>query len=376
MEKMEEIESLAILTATPLLGSIKIRLLIEWFGSAQTALDASVDEVMALPGFGPKIGEKWGWWWRDDSWKKNLELAEKAGVSLISFKDPLYPEALGKVADAPVLLYAKGTLLKTDRRAIAVVGTRNATVYGREQAERFSERLAGSGFTIVSGLARGIDTSAHAGALKRGRTIAVLGSGLANIYPKENVALASRIAESGAVLSEYPMLAPPDRQHFPQRNRIVSGMTLGTLLIEAPEESGAMLTMGLAINHKRRRWALPGRCDLENFDGNHKLIRDGNAELVTAPDQILLSFEEMFPFQKGAEWSQPTLPPLEKEEAEFLNFFPNEEINIEEISQMTKLPIMKINVLLMSLVMKQVLKEYPGKIYKRMDSRGFATVKG
>lgn len=362
---LSEKDALVILTSIPHLGSIKIRVLIRYFGSALAALHADPAMISDLPDFGPKIMQGWNRWRNDRSWKQNLELAERYDAEIIPYTSPHYPKRLLEVPDHPVLLYVKGTMIPADQRSIAVVGTRQASIYGREMAEKMSYDLAAAGFTVISGLARGIDTAAHQGALRSGRTLAVIGSGLADIYPRENVQLAEAIADKGALISEFPMATPPDRQNFPQRNRIVSGMTLGTLLIEAPQRSGAMITMDRAAQYKRKLFALPGRADIEDFRGNHHLIKDGQAQLVENAQDLINSFENLFGLAGGKPPSKAPIFQLENEEREFLRQLPGHELSIDEMMQITKLPVMKINVLLMSLVLKKAVKEFAGRIYKK-----------
>lgn len=363
---MEEIEGLLLLTSMPLLGSIKIRLLIHHFGSALRAIQSNPKELALLPGFGPKILNCWEDFLKKTDFKKNLELVEKFSVNLISYQHVNYPKRLLELTDHPILLYVKGTYTKQDQRCLAIVGTRNTSVYGMEMAKKISRELSKAGFTIVSGLARGIDTAAHSGALESGRTLAILGSGLANIYPVENSDLAHKISEHGALISEFPMAAPPDRAHFPQRNRIVSGMTMGTILIEAPLRSGAMLTMNNALEQGRPTFALPGRADLENFKGNHHLIKTKKASLIENSEDVLEFFGDLFQFSSVRSPSVSNHIYLEKEEVELMKNLPEEELSIEDIFQRIKLPISQLNMLLMSLVLKKVIREYPGKIYKKI----------
>ena len=362
---MNEQEALIVLVNTQGLGPVKIRLLIERFGSATSTLQATAEEIQELPGFGERLVRHVIEWENNSNWKKDLELIDSTGTELIPYTDPRYPSALLKCSDHPILLYMKGTLLPEDAQGIAVVGTRQATIYGREMAEEISSDLARQRYTVVSGLARGVDTAAHNGALKTGRTIAVLGSGLANIYPKENSQLADHISQQGAVLSEFPMATPPDRQHFPQRNRIVSGMTRGSLLIEAPAHSGAMITMNKAWEQEKTLFALPGRADLETFRGNHKLIKSGKAALVENANDIMEAFSDLFGAQQTSAKPKPVIPPLDTEEKELLSLLPSEEQNIDALIRLTGWPVAKLNIMLMSLVIKKVVKEFPGKIYKR-----------
>ncbi len=362
---LEELEALAALCAMPHLGPVKIRLLLKRFGSACQAIQAEPLEIAELPGFNPKIMSGWKTGLHQEAWQRDLELAHKLGVHLIPFNSPEYPKGLLELPDHPVLLYVMGSLTPQDRSSIAIVGTRHPSIYGLEMAEKIGHDLAARQMTVVSGLARGIDTAAHKGALSAGRTLAVIGSGLANVYPQENWELAKAIAKNGALISEFPMATPPDRLNFPQRNRIVSGMTLGTLLIEAPLKSGAMITMDRGKTQGRPLFALPGRADGENFQGNHDLIKRGHAQLVENAQDILTHYQDLFALPSKSYVVHNNVF-LEKEEEEFLKMLPVEETSIEELEQRTKLPIRKIHVLLMSLIIKRIIKEYPGKVYKKM----------
>ncbi len=363
---MNELEALVILSHLRHLGSVKIRLLINHFGSALNALEADATDIESLPGFGPKIAHQWKSWEKERFWQENLELANRHGVELIPFTAPNYPKRLLELTDLPVLLYVKGEIKPQDQHSIAIVGTRNATRYGHEMAEKISGGLAAKGFTIVSGLARGIDTTAHVNALTGGRTLAVIGSGLLDIYPHENAKLADQITQKGALLSEFPMKTPPNRQNFPQRNRIVSGLSLGTVLIEAPLDSGAMITMHKAFFQHRQLFAVPGRTDFETFQGNHHLIKTGIAKLVEQAEDVSECFEGLL----GGFKHQPNLVrekiDLEPEEEKFLAQIPSRDLSFDEVAGLTKLTAMQLNILLMGLVLKKVIKEYPGKIYKKV----------
>lgn len=359
----DQLAALLSLSSTSFLGAIKIRLLINVFGDAVSALQATTEEIADLPGFGPKVLSAWEKRKQFDPLHE-LELAEKHQASIIPYTAPSYPKKLLEIPDHPILLYVKGSISPTDQRAIAVIGTRSCSLYGNEMAQKFSHELTQYGFTIVSGLARGIDTAAHKGALIQGRTIAVIGSGLADIYPRENWELSQEICKKGALISEFPMLTPPDRQNFPQRNRIVSGMSLGAFLIEAPLKSGAMLTMERARAQERQLFALPGRVD-ENFKGNHYLIKTECAKLVENASDIANCFDSLLsplPFN-----AQP-IPKivLEPEEVKFLDLLPRNEVSYDFLSQTTQLPAMKLNVMLMSLTLKKAIREFPGKLYKKI----------
>lgn len=363
---MDELTALVILNNTPLLGPIKARQLISYFGSAAEALETPSSTSESLIGFGPKIAQSLRSWRENSSWQRDLDLIERLKIELIAYNDPRYPKRLLEIPDHPTLLYCRGTLKRADDQGIAVVGTRNATIYGQEMSRLIAKQLAAAQYTVVSGLARGIDTAAHDAALECGRSIAVLGCGLAHMYPRENGPLADRIATNGAVLSEFPMQTPPDRQHFPQRNRIVSGMTLATVLIEAPVHSGAMITMQKAQGQGRRLFALPGRADCDSFRGNHLLIKQGLAQLIENGDDVVEAFGSLFGYC-GIRESTPrsSICHLEPQEAELLAKLPSEELTIDEIIIRSGLPVMKVQVLLMSLMLKKQVKEFPGKIYKK-----------
>lgn len=360
---MTETQALLILSRMPGLGAAKIRALIERFGSALAALDASPEEVGALPGF----GHRWAAHWapkKDHSWQQEEALITQQGATLIPYFSPHYPKRLKALPDAPVLLFVRGELIPEDERSIAIVGTRHASIYGKELAEKIARELSAAGYTIVSGLARGIDTAAHQGALQ-GRTIAVIGSGLSNIYPPENRLLASEITQNGALISEFPMTTPPDRQNFPQRNRIVSGMTKATLLIEAPLRSGAMITVERTLSDHKPVFVLPGRVDWPTFQGNHVLIKERGAHLIESAQDILKHFDDLF--QKKESTRQITETLLNAEENRLLQLLPDQELTFDEIIERTGYPVMKVNALLMSLFLKRKIKEYPGKIYKRTN---------
>lgn len=363
---MDELEALVILNSLPHIGSVKARQLLQRYGSAIAVLKAPLEEIGAMRGFGPKTMQLWKKDLEHGRWKQNLALAERLSAHLIPYTSPQYPKRLLQIEDHPLILYIKGELLEQDARSLAVVGTRQASIYGLEAARDLSAQLAHCGFTIVSGLARGIDSSAHCGALERGRTLAVLGSGLACLYPPENASLADAIARKGALISEFPMAEPPGRHNFPRRNRIVSGMTLGTIVIEAPCKSGAMLTAELALAQRRTVFALPGRADIDSFKGNHALIKQRKAELIENAGDVLKYFESLFPMQPGFLPVGKNSIPLESDEEELLKKLPAVEVSIEEIVRAVQWPVAKINSLLMRLTLKKVVKEYPGKIYKKL----------
>ncbi|MFH1208196.1 MAG: DNA-processing protein DprA [Candidatus Omnitrophota bacterium] len=234
--------------------------------------------------------------------EKEVELCVQKGIDFLLYSDRDYPAMLKEVADPPLLLYKKGTLIENDRNAIAIVGTRHPSFYGRMQTRRFAQELAARGLTIVSGLARGIDQVAHDGALhiSYGRTIAVMGCGLDVIYPKENENLFQRILERGSVLSEYPLGTPPLLENFPRRNRILSGLSYATFVVEAHSRSGSLITAHQAVEQGREVFALPGPVDQLTSRGAHQLIKEG-AYLVETPEDILLALADRLKWENKFE---------------------------------------------------------------------------
>jgi DNA processing protein len=279
------------LSLTDGIGPILIRRIVDAAGSAAAACGASATLLREIEGIGTAKASKIHQSMRAaaEEVDKELEAAEKLGVSIISQEDERFPLLLRSIPDPPAVLYLKGNFEPRDLNAVAIVGSRKCSYYGREQAERFGALLAGAGVTVLSGGARGVDSSAHRGAMShpQGRTIAVLGSGVDVPYPPENAGLFEQIAAKGAVVSEYPLGTAPMKENFPRRNRIVSGMSRGVLVIEADERSGALITARQACDdHGRAVFALPGRVDSPTSAGPHKLIRDG-AALVTCLEDIL-----------------------------------------------------------------------------------------
>jgi len=268
----------------PLLFS---RLLVQ-FGDAERALGAAASELQLVKGIGEETAGRILRGPAQETLEREIEEASRHGVRIICRADPDYPEGLKRIPDGPIVLYVKGELRPTDAIALAIVGSRRCTIYGSEQARRFGELLAGAGFTVVSGLARGIDAFAHHGAVDAGgRSIAVMGCGLTEVYPPENAALAQKILENGAWVTELPMQAAVRAENFPSRNRIIAGMTLGTLVVEAAARSGALITARLASEYNREVFAVPGRVQDPMSFGTNALIRDGAAKLVMSLEDIL-----------------------------------------------------------------------------------------
>jgi DNA processing protein len=279
------------LSLTDGIGPILARRMIEAAGSAEAACGIDIRMLREVEGIGSAKASKIANSLRAVAVQatEELERASAVGARIICPEDDCYPLLLNSIPDPPLVLYVKGTIEPRDLNSLAIVGSRRCSFYGREQAERFGALLAGAGLTVISGGARGIDSAAHHGAMAhpQGRTLAVLGCGINVVYPPENTALFDRIAGQGAVISEYPIDTPPAAENFPRRNRIVSGMSRGVLVIEADKRSGALITARQACDdHGRPVFALPGRVDNQLSVGPHLLIRDG-ATLVTNLEEIL-----------------------------------------------------------------------------------------
>lgn len=272
-------------------GNVGYKSLIEAFGSPRQVFSAPLSQLKAVPGIGEqtarRIKDFSGW----DKVERELVLAQRTGVSIVTSRDPLYPRRLASIYDSPAYLYVKGSLREDDLN-IAFVGSRMATAHGLFTTERLCRELALRGATIVSGMARGIDSAAHRGALAgRGRTLAVLGCGLDIVYPPENEKLFNDIAACGAVLSEFPLGTQPNAPNFPARNRIISGISLGVVVVEAGEKSGSLITARIALEQGREVFAVPGSIDVSGSRGTNRLIKQG-AKLIENIDDIL---EEILP---------------------------------------------------------------------------------
>ena len=270
------------------------RALLDRFGSSEAALNAAPSQLRGVEGVGPKLVEKIVAARQQSDAEDEIARCRDLGVTILADDEAGYPALLGQIHDPPAVLFLRGELRPQDQAAIAIVGTRHATHYGIRQAERLAASLAQAGLTIVSGLARGIDAAAHRGALAAGgRTLAVLGSGVLNVYPPEHVELAAAVVGQGVLISEAPPLAAPHSGVFPQRNRIISGLSLGVIVVEADHRSGALITARQANEQGREVFAVPGRVDDRTSHGCHRLIRDG-AKLVESADDVLEELGPMF----------------------------------------------------------------------------------
>ena len=290
MRFTKETKSLVHLSIIPGVGYQTIRRLLTAFESAQRALDATLEELTQVEGLTANISQQLVSGKSRVSVDQELELIEAHNCHLLAINDSTYPMLLKEIADPPPLLYVRGELGQPDAPSITIVGTRSPTNYGKTISRQLSQQLAESGVTVISGFARGIDTCAHQGALQaNGRTIAVLGNGLSQIYPAENRELADEIMKSGALISEFPMAVPPFPKNFPRRNRVVSGMSSGTVVVEASIRSGSLITARHAAEQGREVFAVPGQIFSNQSKGSHQLINQG-AKLINAIDDIWEAF--------------------------------------------------------------------------------------
>lgn len=355
------------------IGPIRLRSLIDHFGSLEAVLNASRAQLERVDKIGPRLAEAVFKARDDDAVDIEIDRAAAAGVRIVCAEDAGYPASLLNIPDPPVCLYLRGHIEPTDGVAVAVVGTRRCSHYGREQAFRFGQALGGAGFTVVSGLARGIDGHAHRGALSAGgRTIAVLGNGLPLIYPHEHEPLADEIVDAGAVVSELPIDTPPDAQNFPRRNRIIAGLSLGVLVVEAGKRSGALISARLASEYNREAFAVPGRVDQPALtSGVNGLIRDGQAKLVTCLDDILDELAEVgeimrrdLPAHSEGDQQSPDGSPLAArlgaDERAVLEAIVDGTDDAEMICSTTNLDMARVTSTLTSLQLKGLVKCLPG----------------
>jgi len=374
------------LVLTPEIGSRRGKNLLEKFKTPKAILEASLDEIAEIENIGREVAAR-----IVDERKKveldhHLKLIERNDVKLIPLNSEAYPVNLKSIFDPPLVLFIKGEILPQDYFSIAVVGTRLASFYGRTMAEKLSRELVEKGFTIVSGGARGIDTFSHQAALRaKGRTLAVLGCGLDITYPQENKKLFEEIIGNGALVSEFPLSTRPDKGNFPMRNRIISGLSLGVVVIEAPHKSGALITVTHANDQGREVFSIPGHADSFVSKGSNQLLREG-AKLVENADDVI---EELEPILKSKinelkadqtklsrnaqdKEQKPKEPVMVKdsaaasqEETAIYNHLCAQPLQIDELVEKTNMDIPKISGILLQLQLKRLIKQLPGKLYIR-----------
>ena len=366
---MDSREALIALNLIEGVGPVRARSLIEHFGDAPSILSASKHELTRVRNVGEETAEK------IFNWEKGIDLAGELkrisdyGCHVLISSDENYPASLREIYDPPLVLYVKGELTVKDKNAVAMVGSRMTTHYGIETARKLGYQLAYVGVTVVSGGARGIDTAAHQGALSgKGRTVAVLGTGINLVFPVENAELFERIAANGAVVTQFPFNRKADKQTFPIRNRIVAGMTLGTVVVEANLSSGALITANFATEYGRQVFAVPGRIDSPRSKGCHDLIKKG-AKLCEGAEDVLSEFEYLFPPSNrppsSAETGQLFAIELSDSEKKVYDAVGEEEVHIDDIIRRSGLAASGVSVALLALEMKRILRQLPGRMYVR-----------
>ena len=363
---MDSIRPWLHLKSVPGVGNLLCRRLIYRFGSPQDVLQASDKELLQVNGLAQRhvaaIRSH-----HPEGIETELELAAKRGYQFVALTDPDYPRLLREIPDPPPLLYVYGRL-ERDSANLAVVGSRNATNYGLRTTTDLCRSLASRSLTIVSGMARGIDTAAHRGALSAGgQTIAVLGSGLERIYPAENRRLFHRIAEKGAVVSEFPLQAEPEAHHFPIRNRIISGMSLGTMVVEATRNSGSLITARLAAEQNREVFAVPGSVQSFKSAGSHTLIKQGAKLVEHAQDVIeellpLVSIDQVLENQ-SEDRPLPKLDELADDEIRVYQALDPYPMHVDELARKISMEPGKLLSLLLKLELNGIVRQSPGKLF-------------
>lgn len=360
---MSDLQYWIALNLLPDIGPVLSRRLLSAFGSPDNIFRMSLKELRQIQGVGEnralRIAKFNGW----ERVKKEIDLAAKNDINIVTPADKAYPEGLKRIHNAPLVLYIKGKMEKSDKYAVAMVGSRNSTIYGRQVAEQMGLKIASSGLTVVSGLARGIDTASHIAALKAGgRTIAVMGSGLDVPYPATNRGLINKIASSGCVISEFPFGTQPLRENFPRRNRIISALSMGVVVVEATLDSGSLITVMYALEQGKDVFAVPGNITSRNSRGTNDLIKNG-AKLVESADEVI---NELRPQLKGAlmedvlaaENEPAELTDDERSVFRCLNVEPK---HIDTIIREKKINTGKALSILLSLELKGVISQSEGK---------------
>ena len=329
------------------------------------------DGLGALYGLIPGIAEKIALVQQGEPFNRELERLAALHVTVVTLVEACYPQALRWIADPPPVLYVQGSMHADDGFAVAVVGSRKPSPYGKLTAQRLSIELVQHGFTIVSGLARGIDGAAHQSAIQAGgRTFAVLGSGINVVYPPEHRRLSEAISKQGAVISEFPLDTKPDRWNFPRRNRIISGLALGTLVVEASENSGSLHTVRHAMEQGREVFAVPGRIDVPSSRGTNGLIKQG-AKLVETCADVLEEFSEStragaLQRQRPVDLTQPSsTAALTAQETQVLAVLEGEERHIDAVIQDSQLPAHVVASILVTLELQGLVRQFPGKLFAR-----------
>lgn len=365
---MSDLSSWLTLTRVPGVGAARFHALLRRFGSPAAALSASVDELARTEGLGPQIARAIRTH-RDEAFAdRQLRLAERHQARIVTFRDGDYPDRLRAIYDPPPLLFVSGGWETQDEQSVAIVGTRLASSYGRRMVESFGAELSAYGFTVVSGMARGVDTLAHKTALKGdGRTVAVLGSGLDKPYPAENRKLMASIRERGAVMTEQPFGTGPDAVNFPQRNRIISGSTLGTVVVEAGKNSGALITARYALEQGREVFAVPGPLNAPGSEGVNRLIKDGTAKLIQRVEDVIDELAPLLTSAPARIERRPSAPSFDllPEEQTMYDQLSSDPKHIDQLASSLALTSSQALGVLLSLELKGAVRQLPGMMFVR-----------
>jgi DNA processing protein len=368
--RMEAREALIGLNMIDHVGPVRLRQLLDHLGDPAAILRTPAAQLRRIPGIGDETADAIAHWESGIDLAGELRRIRDYGCRILIPEDSDYPALLKQIYDPPIVLYVRGELMERDRNLVAIVGSRRTTHYGQEVARKLAYQLAYLGVTVVSGGARGIDTAAHQGALNaQGRTVAVLGTGIDQVFPPENAELFRRIAAQGALITQFPFNRPADKQSFPIRNRIVAGMTHGTVLVEADLHSGALITANMAVDYGRQLFAVPGRIDSPLSKGCHDLIKKG-AKLCEGVEDILTEFEYLFPRtnRPAAPAPDSAAPPaltLSAEERTLFDLLGPAEQPIDTLIEQSGLPAAAVSVALFSLELKRLARQLPGKRFVR-----------
>ncbi len=348
------------------IGAVRFRRLLSEFGSLQEAWQAS-PKALAQTGLSSKLVENILAIRQQVDLDQLWEKIQKLGIKVLTWQDTSYPQRLKEIDQPPPVLYIKGELIDQDELAVAVVGTRRVTHYGRQVAQEIASGLAQNGVTVVSGLARGVDAIAHAAALDNGgRTLAILGCGVDRIYPSENRPLAQRILHQGALISDYPPGTAPDSTNFPPRNRIISGLSLAVVIVEAGEKSGALITASFAADQGRDVFAVPGNIHAPQSIGTNRLIQKGAYPFVSVADLLETLDIVMVSRQTDAR----KMLPADATEAKLMKALTTQPIHVDELAQIVELPVAQVSSTLTILELKGYVRSLGGMNYVAVHEDG------
>lgn len=374
MASFEFLKYIYLLTQVNKLGNVKIRNVMNHFSSPENFYKCTINDLKRINGIDESISREIFTSIKNKEkhfreFDEVFSRAERSEIKLVCISDKDYPENLKRIFDTPVLLYYKGKLSETDKYSLSIVGTRNPTEYGKYNCEKFTDELSGLNIPIISGFARGIDTIVHKTCIKNKRlNYAVFGCGADVIYPYENKRLYSEVIECGAVISEYPLGAKPDKVNFPRRNRIISGISIGTIVVESGIKGGALLTAEIAVDQDREVFAFPGNISSKQSEGTNELIKRGQAKLITNIEDILTELEvKLKPILKKEYTAKTDVLTLNLSESEnkIYSVLDYDPVHIDTINELTDLTISDCLVNLLTLEFKSLVRQVPGKYFMR-----------